>query len=267
MEKLQHALDQARRRRADGSGSTLDPVPPQGVDDRWRRLKTVTLDPAALRTRRVVTAEASDLSDPFDLMRTKVVLQMRKNGWRRLAITSPAPRCGKTLVACNLAVGLGRQTDRRAILVEADLRRPSMAGLLGHWPDHGAEALMTGRAGFADQALRLGSNLAVSLGLAPFADPSSLLQSDAAARLFDRIEAEYRPDLMIFDLPPLLTGDGAAGFLQNVDCALLIAAAESTTVSQVDACEREIAEQTNVLGVVLNKCRFPEDDPALGLGG
>ena len=265
MEKLQRALDLARQRRGDGPRPALDSVTPDHVDDRWRRLTAVTPDPEALHARHVVTAKANPLSGPFDLMSTKVLLQMRKHGWRRLAITSPAPRCGKTLVACNLAIGLGRQANRRSLLFETDLARPSMAALLGHWPDHGAEALLSGRVGFADQALRVGGPLAVSLGLAPFADPSSLLLSDATARLIDRIEADYRPDLMIFDLPPLLSGDGAAGFLGNVDCALLIAAAESSTVSQIDASEREIAEHTNVLGVVLNKCRFPEDETALGL--
>ena len=264
MDKLHHALDRTRQRRESGPRPPIEAVPSDHVDDRWRRLKTVTPSVQALRSRRVVTAEASDLSEPFDLMRTKVLLQMRKNGWRRLAITSPTPRCGKTLVACNLAIGFGRQTDRRTILFETDLRRPAMADLLGHWPDHGAEALLTGRTGFADQALRFGGGLAVSMALAPFEDTSTLLLNDATSDLIDRIEAEYRPDLMIFDLPPLMSGDGAAGFLRNVDCALLIAAAESTTVSQVDACEREIAEETNVLGVVLNKCRFPADDPALG---
>lgn len=266
MEKLRNALADARQRRSDTPRPPPGAAFPEEVETQWRRLKSVTPDPAWLSDHRIVTAEASDRSEPFDLMRTKVLLQMRKHGWRRLAITSPGPRCGKSVVAANLALGLGRQPGRRTILIEADLRRPSLAGLIGHWPDDGAEALLSGRVGFADQALRLGTGLAVSLGLAPVADPSALLLSDATGPLLDRIEARYRPDLMIFDLPPLLTGDGAAGFLKTVDCALLIAAAETTTVSQIDACESEIAEQTNVLGVVLNKCRHPGDDPALGLG-
>ena len=51
-----------------------------------------------------------------------------------------------------------------------------------------------------------------------------------------------------------------------VDCALLIARAEVTTVAQIDACEREIAEQTNVLGVVLNQYRHEDDTTGYGYG-
>jgi Mrp family chromosome partitioning ATPase len=69
---------------------------------------------------------------------------------------------------------------------------------------------------------------------------------------------------VIFDMPPMLAGDDAIGFLHNVDCALLVAAAGSTTIAQVDACERDIAAHTNVLGVTLNKCRYLDKDQAYG---
>jgi hypothetical protein len=62
----------------------------------------------------------------------------------------------------------------------------------------------------------------------------------------------------------MLAGDDAIGFLHNVDCALLVAAAGSTTIAQVDACERDIAAHTNVLGVTLNKCRYLDKDQAYG---
>ena len=57
-----------------------------------------------------------------------------------------------------------------------------------------------------------------------------------------------------------LASDDHVGFLPHVDCALLISAAESTTMNQLDVCEKELSELTNVLGVVLNKCRFNESD-------
>jgi protein-tyrosine kinase len=65
---------------------------------------------------------------------------------------------------------------------------------------------------------------------------------------------------MIFDLPPLLVGDDTRSVLKDVDCALLVARSDVTTVAQIDTCEREIAEHTNMLGVVLNQCRDPDDD-------
>ena len=66
----------------------------------------------------------------------------------------------------------------------------------------------------------------------------------------------YDPTVILFDMPPMLVSDDAIGIAAQVDCVLLIAAAESTTVQDVDVCERDLAAQTNVLGVILNKCRY-----------
>ena len=55
--------------------------------------------------------------------------------------------------------------------------------------------------------------------------------------------------------------------LKVVTIALLVAFAEETTPNQIDLCEREIAEHTNVAGVVLNKCRFPVEDDGYGYYG
>ena len=57
-------------------------------------------------------------------------------------------------------------------------------------------------------------------------------------------------------MPPMLMSDDAMAFLPHVDCVLLVAAAEKSRLDEVDKCEQELAEQTNVLGVVLNKCRY-----------
>ncbi len=46
----------------------------------------------------------------------------------------------------------------------------------------------------------------------------------------------------------------------RMDCVLIIAAAEATSIKDIDRCERELAGQTNVLGVVLNKCRYMENE-------
>ena len=60
---------------------------------------------------------------------------------------------------------------------------------------------------------------------------------------------------MIFDLPSVLVNDDSRAFLKNADCALIVVRADTTTYGQFEACQREVAEHTNVLGVVLNAYR------------
>ena len=57
----------------------------------------------------------------------------------------------------------------------------------------------------------------------------------------------------------MLVADDVIAFLPNMDAVLLVASAGTTTIAEIDQCERTLAEQTNVMGVVLNKCRhMPE---------
>lgn len=263
MEKLQAALAKARQNREDqGLAAPAHsevaverrPADPSinAVDQRWRDLTTFEIDKKHLEKHRVVTHEASPAATPFDILRTKVLLQMRQNGWRRLAITSPMPNSGKTTTACNLALGLGRQQDLRAILLDLDLRDPSVNKFFQTEPRQTIGRVLSGDVDFGDQALRIGQNVAVSMARRPEADPTRLLLAEETSAVIDRIESEYNPDLLIFDLPSVLVNDDTRAFLKHADCALIVIRAGKTRYAQFDTCEREIGEQTNVLGVVLN---------------
>jgi len=279
MEKLQQALHKARRERdataaaqgravrgdarganhGSGDGDTL-------ADDAWLSIAPVTLDPEHLIRQRIVSHDNSRDSGAFDILRTKLMLQMKKHGWRRIAITSPTPVCGKSTVVCNLALGLSRQSDIRTVVLELDLRKPSIAEMLGVRPPEDIARMLSGDVSFQDQALRIRDNTAISIAQSATSDPTRYFLSEKLEARLAEIEAAQDPDLMIFDVPPLLAGDDTRALLRHVDCALLIARAEMTTVAQIDACEREIAEQTNVLGVVLNQYRHEDDTTGYGYG-
>ncbi len=90
--------------------------------------------PGLLARNHIVAASAGKDAVPFDLMRTRLLQQMRANQWRRVAITSPGPACGKSTIALNLAMSLARQPDLRTVLAEMDMRRPSLSRMLGCAP-------------------------------------------------------------------------------------------------------------------------------------
>ncbi len=268
MEKLQKALRKARNQRGDVAtdtpgrkasdtlkGGVLLPVPPV-----WETLAPFEPNPDVLMHNRVMTLNAQAVPNPFDILRTKVFLLMRQNGWKRVAITSPTKSCGKTTTACNLAVGFSRQRENRTMLFDVDLRRPSVAKILGHKPEHGIKSLLTGDVAPQDQMVRLRTNVALSMARNPVSDPTQLLLAQQTSDVLDDIQAEFTPDVMIFDLPPMLVTDDARAFLKNVDCVLIVARAEQTRISQLDICEREVGEHTNVLGVVLNNCRHVAEE-------
>ena len=278
MEKIQSALAKARAERqaqgaapAAASGATAPaerapaaaaPPAPRvrrgdaALEETWKTLPVLTLQPRLMKKNRIVALQGGREAAGIDMMRTRVLQQMRDNGWRRLAITSPTAGCGKSTVAINLAMSLQRQTDLRTLLLEVDLRRPSLTRMLGISEDISFAHVLEGARPFAETALRYGSNLAISANQRSWRDPAELLGSTHIPDVLSEIETAYAPDLMIFDMPPMLASDDTMAFVRHVDCVLLVAGAEATTVKEIDICETDLASQTNFMGVVLNKCRY-----------
>lgn len=239
---------------------TPPPADPEAFAPRrpqlWQALKPLNRDARELHRNRLLALRGGKEAVPFDLLRTRMLLQLKQNGWRRVGIVSPTPECGKTTVAANLAFAFSRQPDVTALLLDFDLRRPRLAKMLGQDVEHGMADVLRGSVSFADHALRLGENVAIGLNAEPATAPSELLQSERTVTGLARIEADFAPDVVLFDLPPMLSTDDNYGFLQRVDCVLLLAAAEQTTIDQIDVSLRQLNDLTTVLGVVLNKNRF-----------
>ena len=262
MEKLQAAIEKARaerekrqpqQRRAPVQNSAA--LPASGP---WDDIPMVEWNARHLVKNRVVTSDSGAESTSFDMLRTKVLQQMNEHGWRKIAVTSPDKAAGKSTVCCNLIASLSRQKDRRSILFDFDMRRPSIATILGGKPAHGVPELLDEKVSFSEQAIRFKENIAVSMNTSATQSASEFLLRDRTSEIIANIEAVYQPDVMLFDLPPMLLTDDTLAFLKNVDAAILVAGAEATTIDHIDVCEKEIASQTNMMGVVLNKCHFAE---------
>lgn len=271
MERIQSAIAKARATRETGQPGAesqikvraQSPATPESADaavaGNWAALQGFSPDLRRLEQQRIYPGSGGSLASAFDVLRTRVLQQMQANNWRRLAITSPTTGCGKSTVALNLAFSLARQPERRVLLAELDLRRPSLRTTLGIRDEVDFAAVLDGRAEFSACARRYGPNLAVACNSHPGKAPSELLQSSSVPAALAQIEADYAPEIMIFDEPPVMAGDDVLAFTAHVDAVLIVAAAESTTVKQIDLCERELAQQTNIIGVVLNKCRYDAD--------
>lgn len=271
MEKLQAALEKARSRR-DSGAQPQAPTPPakqktpraRNKENLWTALPEIQPAGKTLLAHNVVTRQASHQATPFDILRTKILLQMRQNGWKTVAITSPMPQSGKTTIACNLALGLGRQGELRTMLFDLDLQDPSIGNFMGHSPKADISNVLTGEIPFAEQAVRVGESVAISMAMHRENDPTRVLLSEQTPETLNTIKDTYDPDIMIFDTPSILMGDNTRAFLRNVDCALIVTRANNTKYGHFDACEREVAEYTNVLGVVLNAFRTKNIQSYLG---
>lgn len=263
MDRLQQAIQKAREER---ESRQYQPLPqhedhsdaPQEYDgeDIWLTVPEIRIDPHLVTRNRLMSYRGGPDATPYDMLRTKMLQQIQSNGWRRVAITSPYSGCGKSTTAANLAFSLGRQEDLRTIVVDFDLRRRGLAEILEQTGNYSMADVIQGAVPFHEHALRHGKNVIFGLNYTPTRNPSEILQSKRMIETLEQIEDEFKPDIMLFDTPPLMASDDSHGFLRNVDCALLLAAAEETSIDHIDVAEQQLAELTKVMGIVLNKCRY-----------
>jgi capsular exopolysaccharide synthesis family protein len=164
---------------------------------------------------------------------------------RLLAVTSAGRGEGRTTTATNLA--LTAAADGRAtLLVEADLRHPSLARLLGLAPQAGLGEVLEGGAELAQAVTRLGPLAVLAAGVSQ--DPGAALRTPAAAALAERLRGEW--ELVILDAPPALAfadGDRLAG---EADAALLVVRAGRTPRQVVKTALDALGERA--AGLVLN---------------
>ncbi len=237
------------------------PSVPATLDKIWSGLDTFDVDERLLDRNRIISASRKDPAHTsFDVLRTRLIQALADNGWTRVAITSPTKGCGKTFTAANLAISLSRQENCRTLLMDMDLRNPSLHSVFGvrdpgimgdllraeitperHFQRLGANSFHGGR------------NIAFGFNGAPEPYAAELLQAPGTATALRDIQDRLRPDVILFDLPPALYSDDVIAFRPQYDGVLLVVGGGMTTKAEIKEVERRLGESTPLLGVILNK--------------
>lgn len=231
----------------------------ESVAAAWAALEPASFDDTTLARARVVTRRklGGGHHVPFDMLRTRLVRVMHDRGWRSIAVTSPTSGCGKTLTCLNLAFSLARREGGRTVLVELDLIKPAMVSLLGVAPGRSVGDFVAGDAPMESAFLRHGTNLALGLATQARRDSAEVLQSARCAEAMLAILDRLAPDIVLYDLPPVLAVDDAVAFASKADCALVVASEGESRLPEIDSCVAQLARVTTVVGVALNKSAFP----------
>jgi polysaccharide biosynthesis transport protein len=183
----------------------------------------------------------------------------REDPVRSVMVTSARTGDGKTTVSWNLAAAAA-SGGMSVALIEADLRRPSMADRYGL--DHGpgltdvlqgdfSIAEVTQARGQAPQLVGHPSALDVIVAGSPASNPWALIQSSVMARVLDVLRREH--DLIVIDTPPLPHVSDAISLLPHVDGALITVSVGSTRSHDAGRLRDQLEGlDANVLGVVAN---------------
>ena len=212
---------------------------------------------SVLKKNHVLSAiDDNRIIDTYRLLRTRVLRRMQQNMWRSIGITSAGKNDGKTLTAINLGISIAMKQNYTVVVVDTDLRNPSIHKLFGFEPNFGLGDYLTSDMPFEKILVNPGINRLVILpGSSNHTQESSeLLSSPKMARLTKDLKTRYPTRIVIFDLPPVLIGDDVVAFAPNLDTALLVIEEGSTDSDKLKR-TIDLLEGVDIIGTVLNKSK------------
>lgn len=260
MDRISQAIAKTVRASPSRPFATTAPADRTGVESiRYQQTQIVEVDDHHLEQHRIVAHNKADpRSIEFDKLRTQVTQRMAENGWRTLAVTSPTADCGKTTCAVNLAFSIAHKVDQTALLVDFDLRKPSVSRLLGFDKTLSLADYLEDKAKLRDVFVNPGyPRITILSNNRPLINASEILSSPKVSTLVQDLKSRYQSRVIIFDLPPLLTSDDTLAFLPQIDCVLLVAASGVTKKAQLEQ-SANLLRRMNVIGVVMNKSHAPD---------
>ena len=200
-------------------------------------------------------AFVEQIAGDYQTIRTNLGLSNGEGMPRRLAVTSPGMREGKTTFAINLATSMAK-SGKKVLLVDGDLRKPDVGQMLG--VSNGIGGLQDVLAGQdPEQVIR--SVPSSGLDVLPadrsqVANAYELLVSPIAATVLDRLSDRY--DHVIVDTPPVLIFPDALVWSGMTDAVVLVSFAGQTTATELkEAKGRLVKVKARVLGTVLSGVR------------
>ena len=263
VDRIRRALDLARQERDRSLERTAEE--PRSLESKsdarlpaaieYTRTKSFSASADLLESNRIVSVQsAGAAAGAFRMLRTQVLQRMMENNWRSLAIFSPCRDDGKTTTAINLAISLANDHLHTVLLVDFDLKQPSVGDKLGISPQKGADDLLRGEAEVEDCLYHPEGfdRLVLLPARSAMHDSSEALAGRRGRELVAELRGRYPDRIVLFDLPPILEADDALAFAPLVECGLVVVA-EGLTSREDLLRSMELLHKTPIVGTVLNR--------------
>lgn len=160
------------------------------------------------------------VQEAYKALRTNVIFSLPGGAAKSIGITSSMQSEGKSMNSVNLALSFG-QIGKRVLLIDCDMRLPTVATKLGLVGQPGLSDVLVGNC-YLDEAIRDGGQYRIHIlpaGTIP-PDPTTLLESEQMRVLLEHLRQQY--DYIVFDLPPITTVADAAILAKYLDGFLLV---------------------------------------------
>ncbi len=198
-----------------------------------------------------ITEPNSNYCEEYRSLRTQVLHKSQRQKLQSIVVASVNPGEGKSVTALNLAWLLAQTDGINALIIDSDLRMPSLTDYLGIETDKGLSDILAGRAVLSDSIIRLEPS---GLHLLPGGEPRNDVAELISGPMFKEILSQAREmfDYIIIDAPPLGIFTDATVLINHADGALLVVRADHTDYKDVQRV-LETLPRERILGGVLNQ--------------
>jgi exopolysaccharide/PEP-CTERM locus tyrosine autokinase len=239
---------------------TPAPTPAKPGNKATRNARAVAVDLGRLRQRGMIVpgGERTATGESFRRIKRRILanaLDSKANAPANLVlVTSALAGEGKTFCAINLAISIALEVDHSVLLVDADVRKPSIPEVLGLRAEKGLmDLLVDRRMDMAEVLYRtdIGKLTLLPAGTAQ-QRATELLASGATRDLLREMAARYRDRIVIFDSPPLLAASEAGVLASQMGQVVMVVESGKTTESALKEALGRI-DSSHLTGLVLNK--------------
>jgi len=255
--KINDALIKSNRENK--TSASAKKTPPFQVYDRKAREKETSKAIKTVFKNRGVDKNMVSLLEPqsfeaeqFKHLRTNILFPFSGKPPRSIMITSAVPGEGKTFVASNLAVSIAQNIDQHVLLMDCDMRSPSLHKSFGFNTDLGLSEYLSKGTPLSSVLLKTEINkLSVLPGGKPPQNPAELMSSNQMSELFKEVKSRYKDRYIIIDSPPPSMTSETNVIARQVDAIILVVKAGKTRRNQVGELIQMMGKE-KVLGVVMN---------------
>ncbi len=261
VEKQKNLGNQADAAPVTPTGAPPEMAPPLAGSDiitgeiRYSTTRTVPVRLEDLHRRRIITGSNDNVvREEYKILRTHILQRTLAEQKNTLMITGPLPGEGKTLTAINLAISLSHEVNKTVLLVDADMRSPSIASYFGLPKGKGLVDYLAGEAALPDLLVHPEGfdELVILPGGRPVAGAAELIGSPMMGNLVQELKHFYPDRYVLFDLPPVLSFADPLAFAPLVDGVILVVEMGRTPRESIQKCV-QVLKGFPLIGLVLNK--------------
>jgi exopolysaccharide/PEP-CTERM locus tyrosine autokinase len=261
--KFSDALEKYTRQQKNGSDVRLTAIESlsDGEPDAPRAVKRETVVPIKPKSKKKLAPSLVAVSQPhsyeaeqFRTLKTNLLFSGDRGIPRTIMVTSAVPDEGKSFVAANLAVTFAQSLDEHVLLMDCDLRLPTVHRVFGiNDTDPGLSDVLAGRIETPAALHKTGvEKLTVLPGGTIPPNPTELLSSRRMKNLLMEVEARYNDRYVIIDSPPPLLTAETMAIARQVDGILIVIKHESTSRKDVKEMV-ELLDRDKIIGVIVNR--------------